>query len=92
MMVPFLLLIIKNKVILNYFLILSFISTFIFHNIILYSKYFIKKNIIEIIEKIYSKLNNKYISGNIFYLILGYYLNKVNTKHIKLEIIIIFLV
>ena len=35
MMVPFLLLIIKNKVILNYFLILSFISTFLFQNIIL---------------------------------------------------------
>jgi surface polysaccharide O-acyltransferase-like enzyme len=90
MMVPFLLLIIKYKVILNYFLILSFISTFIFHNIILYSKYFIKKNIIEIIEKIYSKLNNKYISGNIFYFMFGYYLNKVNTKNIKLEIIIYF--
>ena len=90
MMVPFLLLIVKDKVILNYFLILSFISTFIFQNIILYSKYFIKKNIIEIMEKIYSKLNNKHISGNIFYFILGYYLNKVNTKNIKLEIIIYF--
>ena len=89
MMVPFLLLIVKNKVLLNYFLILSFISI-IYQNIILYSKYFIKKNIIEIMEKIYSKLNNKYISGNIFYFILGYYLNKVNTKHIKLEIIIYF--
>ena len=90
MMVPFLLLIVKNRVLLNYFLILSFISTFLFQNIILYSKYFIKKNIIEIMEKIYSKLNNKYISGNIFYFILEYYLNKVNTKHIKLEIIIYF--
>ena len=90
MIVPFLLLIIENKIILNYFLILSFISTFIFRNIILYTKYYIKKDIINIIEKIYSKLDNKFVSGDIYYFIFGYYLNKINTKNIILEIIIYF--
>jgi len=88
MIVPFLFLVVKNKNISNYFLILSFISTFIFRNIYLYSKYFIKKKIIIIIERIYNKLDIKYVSGDIFYFIFGYYLNKINTKDIKLELII----
>ena len=90
MIVPFLLLLIENKIILKYFLILSVICTFFFRNIILYSKYFIKKNIINIIEKIYLKLDNKYVSGDIFYFVFGYYLNNINTKNIKLELIVYF--
>jgi len=90
MIVPFLLLIIENKIIAKYFLILSFITTFIFRNIILYAKYFIKKDKIKIIEEIYFKLSNKYISGDICYFILGYFLNKINTKNSKLELIIYF--
>jgi surface polysaccharide O-acyltransferase-like enzyme len=75
MIVPFLFLVVKNKNILNYFFILSFISTFILRNIYLYSKYFIKKDTINIIDKIYNKLDIKYVSGDIFYFIFGYYLN-----------------
>ena len=90
MIVPFLLLIIENKIILNYFLILSFISTFILRNILLYSKYFINKDIIDIIEKIYNRLNIIYLTDEIFYFIFGYYLNKINTKNIILELIIYF--
>ena len=85
MIVPILLLVIKNKIILNYFLILSFISTFILRNIYLYSNYFLGKDIIIIIEKIYNRLNIKFLSEEIFYFIFGYYLNKINTKNIKLE-------
>ena len=90
MFVPFLLLIIENKIILNYFLILSFISTFILRNILLYSKYFINKDIIYLIEKIYNRLNIKYLTDEIFYFIFGYYLNKINTKNIIIELIIYF--
>ena len=90
MIVPFLFLIVKNKIISNYFFILSFISTFIIKNIYLYSKYFIKKDTINIIDKIYNKLDIKYVSGDIFYFIFGYYLNKINTKNIIIELIIYF--
>ena len=90
LIVPILLLVIKNKIVSNYFLILSFISTFIFRNILLYSKYFIRKDIIIIIEKIYNRIYIKYLSDEIFYFIFGYYLNKINTKHIKFEILIYF--
>ena len=90
MIVPFLLLIIEKKIILNYFLILSFISTFILRNILLYSKYFINKDIIYIIEKIYNRLNIIYLTDEIFYFIFRYYLNKINTKNFILKLIIYF--
>ena len=88
MIVPFLFLVVKNKNISNYFFFLSFISTIILRNIYLYSKYFIKKDIFIIIEKMHNLLYIKYVSGDIFYFIFGYYLNKFNTKNILLELII----
>jgi hypothetical protein len=66
MIVPFLFLVVKNKNISNYFLIRTLISTFIFRNIYLYFKYFLKKNIIILIERIYNILDIKYVSGDIF--------------------------
>ena len=59
-------------------------------NILLYSKYFINKDIIYIIEKIYNRLNIIYLTDEIFYFIFGYYLNKINTKNFILELIIYF--
>ncbi len=80
----------KIKLYFTIFSILISYLYFFFRNIILYSKYFIKKDIINIIEEIYSKFGSKYVSGDIFYFVFGYYLNKINTKNIKLELIIYF--
>lgn len=88
LIIPALFLIVQNKLIFEYILVLSFIYIFILRNIILYSKYFIDNDIINIIIQINGRFNNILLNANSFYFIFGYYLNNINIKNKIFSIII----
>lgn len=90
MIVPFLREITKREQLLEYFLILSFIFTFIIPN----CNYFISSysnKIHQIIKSIYVKMNMNFINGFNFYFMFGFYLNNIKNMNInKLVFIYVF--
>ena len=72
--VPFLREIVKKELLLKAFIKLSFVFTFLFPYFIII-KSFCNPLLSKIINTIYLKWKNNYLSGTIFYFIYGYYLN-----------------
>lgn len=89
MIVPFLREISKRDKLLEYYLILSFIFTFIIPN----TNYFISSYstiIYQIIKSLNTKLNMSFLNGFIFYFMFGYYLNNNINLNIYKKIFIYF--
>ena len=87
MIVPFLREISKRDDLLQYFLILSFIFTFVIPNI----NYFISCYSIiisQIIESLNKNFNMNFIKGYVFYYMFGYYLNNITNMNIYKKIFI----
>ena len=88
--VPFLREIVKKESLFKAFIILSFVLTFLFPYLKII-KSFCPKLLSKIINVIYLNLKNNYLSGNIFYFILGYYLNNSMNIGIYKKILFYFL-
>ena len=88
--VPFLREIVKKESLFKAFIILSFSFTFLFPylNII---KSFCHKLLSKIINALDWQLKNNYLSGNIFYFIMGYYLNNSMNIGLYKKILLYFL-
>ena len=78
-LVPFLREVAKNDGLLKMFILLSLIFTFLFPNFNIIISFY-SKSYFKVFNNIYSSLNLNYISGNVFYFMIGYYLNNNNTK------------
>ena len=86
---PFLREIVKSNL-LNDLIKISFIFTFLITNLNIL-KYYLPRILSEISALLYSRLNFDKFKGNIFYFILGYYLNNKKRIENKLQFLIYFL-
>lgn len=75
-LVPFLREITKKDDLLKMFMILSFIFTFLFRNFIIFLSYYSKPYSVRL-NKIYRHIDLNYISGNVYYFMLGNYINNI---------------
>ena len=86
--VPFLREIVKNEKILKYFIVLYFVSSFIIPNYLYLLSYY-SKDISVLIRYLFSAINFNGVPIQIYYFIIGHYLNqKKTTKNIRIVIYI----
>jgi surface polysaccharide O-acyltransferase-like enzyme len=90
-LVPFLREITKKDKLLKHFILLSIIFYFLFPNFNTIISYY-SKSYYNILKLKYIYLNLNYISGNVFYFMIGYYLNNNNTKFNFFITIFIFII
>lgn len=87
MLVPFLREITKKNELIKMFILLSLIFSFIIPSFIIFLSYYSNEISLRL-KYIYIWLNLNYISGNIFYFMLGYYINNINDMIIVQKIFI----
>lgn len=88
---PFLREIAKKDNLLKRFILLSVIFSFLFPNFNIIISYY-SNSYYNILDYIHRYLNLNYISGNVFYFMIGYYLNNNNTKLKYFITIFIFII